>query len=98
VVSQGEKFPAMIVADLLTGKRVSRAHIQGMDDPIPTKFAGFLISVSAAAMAAFAVGYVAHYDLGLSRLDIRTLALIGAAIIALLLATEYFGKMLRKSK
>ena len=92
------KCAAMIVADLLTGKRVSRAHIQEMDDPIPTKFAGFLISVSAAAMAAFTVGYVAHYDLGLSRLDIRTLALIGAAIIALLLATEYFGKMLRKTK
>jgi hypothetical protein len=47
------------------------------------------------------VEYIAHYDFGLSRLDIRTSALLGAAtfvlIVALLLATEYFEK-LRKPK
>jgi hypothetical protein len=30
-----EKFAAMIVADLLTGKRVSRAHISVMDQILP---------------------------------------------------------------
>jgi hypothetical protein len=50
------------------------------------------------AMAALTVGYIAHYDLGFSRQDIRTPALIGAATIALLLATEYFRKKLRRSK
>jgi hypothetical protein len=46
-------------------------------------------------------GYVAHYDFGVSRLDIRTLALIGAdtmaPIVALLWVMEYFGR-LPKSK
>ena len=82
-------------------KGPSGAHAQGMDDPIPVKIAGFLVSVGVAAMAALAVGYVAHYDFGVSRLDIRTSALIGAATIALitvlLWAIEYFKK-LRKSK
>jgi ABC-type transport system involved in cytochrome bd biosynthesis fused ATPase/permease subunit len=58
----------------------------------------FLVSVCMAAMAALMVGYIAHYDLGFSRQDIRTQALVGAAIVALLLATEFFGKMLRRSK
>jgi hypothetical protein len=52
-------------------------------------------------MVALLLGYVAHYDFGVSRLDIRTLALIGAAaltpIVALLSAIAYFEK-LRKSK
>jgi hypothetical protein len=67
-------------------------------EQILSKIVGLLVSVCMAAMAALTVGYIAHYDLGFSRQDIRTRALIGAAIIALLLATEFFGKMLRKSK
>jgi hypothetical protein len=47
---------------------------------------------------AFSVGYIARYDLGFSRQEIRTPAITGAAIIGLLVATEYFGKKLRKPK
>jgi hypothetical protein len=47
---------------------------------------------------ALTVGYVAHYELGLSREEIRTPALTGAAIIGMLMAIEYFGKRLRKPK
>jgi hypothetical protein len=47
-------------------------------------------------LVAITVGYVAHYDFGLSRLDIRTSALTGAsifaAIFAMLVATEWFEK------
>jgi hypothetical protein len=72
-----------------------------MDDPIPFKIVGFLISVGLTAMVALTVGYVAHYAFGVSRLDLRASALIGAAaiapIVALLLAMEYLGK-LRKPK
>ena len=68
---------------------------------ILSKIVGFLICLCIAGMVALMVGYVAHYDFGLSRLDIQTSALIGAAsiapIVALLLAIEYFGE-LRKSK
>jgi hypothetical protein len=68
-------------------------------EPIISKIMGFLVVVSMAAVAALTVGYIAHYDYGLSRLDIRTLALKGAAaIVALLMATEYFEKNLRKPK
>jgi hypothetical protein len=68
---------------------------------IISKIIGFLVTVCTAATVALTLGYIAHYDFGLSRLDIRTSALIGAAtfalIVALLLATEYFEK-LRKPK
>ena len=47
-------------------------------------------------MVAIMVGYIAHYDLGLSRQEIGAPAMIAAAIIGLLLATEFFGKKLRK--
>jgi ABC-type transport system involved in cytochrome bd biosynthesis fused ATPase/permease subunit len=72
-----------------------------MDDPILSKIMGILRYVAIAALTALTIGYVAHYDFGLSRLDIRMAALIGAAtfavIVALLLATEFYEKM-RKPK
>jgi hypothetical protein len=80
----------------------SAAHSQTMDDPILTKFVGFLFSLCTAMMAALMLGYVGHYDFGLSRLDIRMLALIGAATFAVIAASlwgvEYFEKNLRKPK
>jgi hypothetical protein len=55
---------------------------------------GFLMSVLSAAFAAFSLGYIAHYDFGLSPEEIRTAAVVGAAIIAVLVAVEVFGKKL----
>jgi predicted membrane protein len=52
----------------------------------------------AAIVAASLMGYIAHYELGLSRQEIRTPAVIAAAIIGLLLVTEYFGKKFAKPK
>jgi hypothetical protein len=59
-----------------------------------------LLSAAAggAIVAAFSLGYIAHYDFGLSRQEIRTPALRAAAIIALLLAVEFFGRKLSKSE
>jgi hypothetical protein len=51
-----------------------------------------------AIVTAVSLGYIAHYDLGFSRQEIRTQAVVGAAILGLLVATEYFGKKLRKPK
>ena len=51
-----------------------------------------------AIVTALSVGYIPHYDLGFSRQEIRTQAVICAVIIGLLMATEYFGKKLRKPK
>jgi hypothetical protein len=51
-----------------------------------------------AIVTASSVGYVAHYDLGFSRQEVHTKAVIGVAIIGLLMATEYLGKKLRKPK
>jgi hypothetical protein len=47
-------------------------------------------------VTAFSVGYIAHYDFGFSRQEIRTPAVVGAAVIGLMVATEHFGKKLRK--
>ena len=57
-----------------------------------------VMSLGAAVMAAVTVGYVAHYDFGLSRQEIRTSALVGAIVIVALLAVELFGEKLRKPK
>ena len=46
----------------------------------------FLIAVCVASMIALTLGYVAHYVFGLSPLDVRTSALTGAAILALIVA------------
>ena len=58
----------------------------------------FLMSVVIAAITALSMAYIAHYDFGLSREEIRTPALVGAGIIAVLVAVEFFGKKLRKAK
>ena len=66
-----------------------------------SKILGLLVALFAASLVALIMGYVAHYDFGLSRLAIRTSALMGAAasalIFALLMAIEWFEKP-RKSK
>lgn len=49
-------------------------------------------------MTAFTLAYVAHYDFGISRQEIRLLAMIAAAVIGLLLVIEFLGKGLLKSK
>jgi ethanolamine transporter EutH len=57
-----------------------------------------MMATSTATAVALSLGYIAHYDFGLSREEIRTPALVGAGIIAVLVAVEFFGKKLRKAK
>jgi hypothetical protein len=57
-----------------------------------------LMCVVAAATTALALAYIAHYDFGLSRQQIRTPAVVGAGVIAVLVAIQFFGKKLRKRK
>ncbi len=58
----------------------------------------FAVVAGSAALVAFTLGYVAHYDLGLSRTAIRYSALIATALIAMLLARELFRRYWHKSK
>jgi hypothetical protein len=70
-----------------------------MADPNVDRIAILLGAATAGAiLAAVCLGYIAHYDFGFSGQEIRTPALRVAAIIALLLAVEYFGTRLRKPK
>jgi hypothetical protein len=55
-------------------------------------------AAGAAIPMAYLLGYIAHDDLGLTRQEILTPALIAATIIGLLLAIDHFGKKLRKPK
>ena len=57
-----------------------------------------MMAMSAAATAALSLAYIAHYDFGLSREEIRTPAVVGAVVIGALVAVELFGKKLRKLK
>jgi hypothetical protein len=41
---------------------------------------------------------IAHFDFGLSREEIRAAAMVGAVVVAMLMAIEFFGKKLRKLK
>ena len=67
-------------------------------EPLVPKIAGWFVVLGVAVLAAFALAHIAHYDLGVSRHEIRTQALIGAAVLAMLMAVEYFGKKFRKPK
>jgi hypothetical protein len=57
-----------------------------------------LLAAVAATGTALTLGYIAHYDLGLSREEIRTPALVAAAVIATLIVIEFFAKKLRRPK
>jgi hypothetical protein len=70
-----------------------------MEPQDPQEFAiSWWFAAVAAIVTAFMLAYVAHDDFGLTRQEIRTPSLIAAAIIGLLVVTEYFGKRLRKPK
>jgi hypothetical protein len=56
----------------------------------------YLMLGAMAAATALSLAYIGHYDFGMSRQQIRTPAVIGAVVIAVLLAVEVFGKKLRK--
>jgi hypothetical protein len=49
-------------------------------------------SVCVAGYAAIMLGYVAHYNFGYSRLEIRGGALISAILLAALIAIDFLGK------
>ncbi len=72
-----------------------------MDQRQKTDISAAMIAVTCltAPMAAAMLGYIAHYDFGLSRQQIRTPALFGAIIVAVviaaLVAIEFFSKRLR---
>ena len=58
----------------------------------------YLMAMGTATMAALTLAYIAHYDVGLSRQEISTSAVAAAAVIAMLVAVEFFAKKLRKPK
>jgi len=64
---------------------------------ILSKIVDFLIAVCVASMIAVTAGYVAHYVFGLSPLDVRTSALTGAAILALIVALRVATALDRKA-
>ena len=49
-----------------------------------------------APVAAAILGYIAHYNFGLSRLEIRIPAVVGAVVIATPVAIDFFCRRLRK--
>jgi hypothetical protein len=55
-----------------------------------------MMSAVTAAITALSLAYIAHFAFGLSRQEIRTPALVGAGIIAALMAAEFFAESLRK--
>ena len=57
-----------------------------------------LVSIALAAMVASTMVQIAYDVFGLSRENIRVVAVIAALLIGALLAAEYFGKRLRKPK
>jgi hypothetical protein len=65
----------------------------------PTEMTAFWwLAAVGTIVTSVSAGYIAHFDFGLSRQDIRTPAVVGAVVIGLLVATEYFNKKLRKPK
>jgi hypothetical protein len=60
------------------------------------KLLSCLLFVAAAAFTAVTFAYIAYYDLGLSREEIRTFAVVAASVAIALVVIEFFGKKLRK--
>jgi hypothetical protein len=58
----------------------------------------FAVVAGSAVLVAIMLGYVAHYDIGLSRVEIRHSALIVSALIAMLLAIELVRRYRHKPK
>jgi hypothetical protein len=54
------------------------------------------VTCCTAPVAAAMLGYIAHYNFGLSRLEIRIPAVVGAVIIATPATIEFFYRRLRK--
>ena len=52
----------------------------------------FAAVAGSAALVAFLLGYVAHNDLGLSRIEIRHSAFAAAVLVVTLLATGLLGR------
>jgi hypothetical protein len=52
----------------------------------------FAAVAGSASLVAFLIGYVAHNDLGLSRIEIRHSAFAAAALVVTLLATGMLGR------
>ena len=73
-----------------------------MPGPVPKmekaidRFLTLLMAVSAAAFTAVMLAYIAHYDLGLSREEIRAFAVTAAGGGVALVGIDYFGKKLCK--
>jgi hypothetical protein len=78
--------------------RVSRGRIFHIMETTVGRALGLLMAVCVAAFTALTVEYFAHYELGFSRQEIRTPAVAAAAVIAMLMVIEFFGKKLRKPK
>jgi hypothetical protein len=57
-----------------------------------------VLAMSTASAIALSLAYIAHYDFGLSRQEIRTPAVVAACVIAALVVIDFFGKGLRKPK
>jgi hypothetical protein len=73
------------------------AHIRGMETTVG-RVLSLLMGVITAVTAALTLAYIAHYDVGLSRQEIRTPAVVAASVIAALVAAEFFGKKFGEPK
>jgi hypothetical protein len=67
-------------------------------ETVVSRFLTYVMAAGTATTAALTLAYVAHYDFGLSRQQIRTPAMVASGVIALVVAIEFFGKKLRGPK
>jgi hypothetical protein len=58
----------------------------------------FAVATGSAALVAYLLGYVAHYDFGLSRVEIRHSAFVAAALIVTFLVREFLMRHWHKPK
>jgi hypothetical protein len=58
----------------------------------------FAVSTGSAALVAYLLGYVAHYDFGLSRVEIRDSAFGAAVLILMVLARSFLMRHWHKPK
>jgi hypothetical protein len=77
---------------------MSRRRIVAGIEKSVDRAVSLVMAMSTATGVALSLAYIAHYDFGLSREEIRTPAVVGVVVIAVFVAVEFFGKKLRKPK
>jgi hypothetical protein len=85
-----------LFSSMMPGKVAAATKKLNPGDKVIDRSLSFLLYVATAAFTAVTFAYIAHFEFGLAREQIRTCAVIAASVGVALVVIRFFGKKLRK--